>query len=127
MEPISLILAALMAGAAKGVGETAASAVKEAYSGLREALRKRWTTASAELSVDEYLEDPDSGSEVVEAQLARAGAAEDEKVLAAARSVLQLTDPAGAQAGKYTVTVTNSHGVQVGDHNTQSNQFGPTG
>jgi len=38
MEPISLILAALLAGVAKGAGQAATNAVQDAYTGLRDAL-----------------------------------------------------------------------------------------
>jgi len=36
---------------------------------------------------------------------------------------MDLVDQAGARAGKYHVTVTNSKGVQIGDGNIQVNQF----
>jgi hypothetical protein len=32
-------------------------------------------------------------------------------------------DPAGAKSGKYTVTISNSKGVYVGDHGIQVNRF----
>ena len=38
---------------------------------------------------------------------------------------MALVDAAGSQSGKYTVDVRGSQGVQVGDHNTQTNTFGP--
>jgi RIP homotypic interaction motif len=37
---------------------------------------------------------------------------------------MDLVDKAGSRAGKYLVTVHGSQGVQVGDHNTQTNIFG---
>ncbi len=45
--------------------------------------------------------------------------------MAAAQALLRLVDAAGYQAGKYNVTVTDSQGVQTGDHNVQNNTFGP--
>ncbi|WP_275423717.1 RIP homotypic interaction motif-containing protein [Virgisporangium ochraceum] len=36
-----------------------------------------------------------------------------------------MAEAAPTNAGKYTVTVTGSQGVQVGDSNTQTNTFGP--
>ena len=38
---------------------------------------------------------------------------------------MNLVDEAGSRTGKYAVTVRDSQGVQVGDHNTQTNTFGP--
>ncbi|WP_340682653.1 hypothetical protein [Amycolatopsis coloradensis] len=43
--------------------------------------------------------------------------------MATALKVLELTDPDGAQAGKYRVLLHGNKGVQVGDHNTQTNTF----
>lgn len=43
--------------------------------------------------------------------------------MAAALKVLELTDPDGSQAGKYRVVLRGNKGVQVGDHNTQTNTF----
>jgi len=40
MEPISLILAALLAGVVKGAGESAANAVQDACGGLRDPVHK---------------------------------------------------------------------------------------
>ena len=37
---------------------------------------------------------------------------------------MRLLDAQGTQAGKYVVTVQDSQGVQIGDHNTQVNSFG---
>jgi len=36
---------------------------------------------------------------------------------------MKLIDEAGSRAGKYTVDVRGSQGVQVGDRNTQHNEF----
>ena len=38
MDPVSLIVAALVAGVSAGVGDTATTAVKDAYQGLRSLL-----------------------------------------------------------------------------------------
>ena len=40
-----------------------------------------------------------------------------------ASALMKLVDDAGARAGKYNVTVTNSKGVQTGDGNIQVNRF----
>jgi hypothetical protein len=40
-----------------------------------------------------------------------------------AQAVVDLLGQQGSKAGKYGVTITGSKGVQVGDHNTQTNTF----
>jgi hypothetical protein len=37
--------------------------------------------------------------------------------------LLALLDPTGTRAGKYMVDLRGAQGVQVGDHNTQTNTF----
>lgn len=49
--------------------------------------------------------------------------AADSGVAAELRQVLVSLDPVGAQAGKYAVDLREAKGVQVGDHNTQTNHF----
>ena len=44
-------------------------------------------------------------------------------LVAAAKAVMDLVDAAGARAGKYNVTIHGGQGIQIGDHNTQTNTF----
>jgi hypothetical protein len=80
-------------------------------------------SAQIEASVVELAARPDdeASADVVRAQVRRA-LTEDADL--AATLVRMLAD-AGAIGGDRSVTVTGSQGVQVGDHNTQTNTFGP--
>lgn len=130
MEPISLILGALLAGATKGAGEASGTAIKDAYAGLRDALKRRFTAASpsrsqpAETALTGYLSDPDAWRPALETYLRQAAADKDQEIIDAAVRVMAAADPDGARAGKYTIDLTGAQGVQVGDHNTQTNHFG---
>lgn len=124
MEPISLILAALLAGVVTGVGQSAATTVQDAYAGLRDALKRRLAgKPAAQDAVEQYVKDPEAWKDNLEIHLKQAGAEQDRAILDAAVSVLRLADPAGANAGKYAVNLAGAQGVQVGDHNRQSNVF----
>lgn len=126
MEPISLILAALLAGVATGVGQTAANAVQDAYAGLRDALKRRLAgKLAAQDALEQYVVDPEEWKGNLEVHLRQAGADQDRAVLQAAALVMQLTDPVGASTGKYTVNLAGAQGVQIGDHNQQNNVFNP--
>jgi hypothetical protein len=126
MEPISLILAALLAGVAKGAGQSAANAVQDAYRGLRDALKRRLAgKPAAQDALERYTNDPEAWKGNLEVHLKQAGADQDRAVLDAASSVMRLSDPAGASAGKYNVNLAGARGVQVGEGNTQTNYFGP--
>jgi len=126
MEPISVILAALLAGVVKGAGQSAASAVQDAYTGLRDALKRRLAAKPAALdAVEQYTKDPEAWKDNLEVHLKQARADQDQAVLDAAASVMRQVDPDGARAGKYNVNLAGAQGVQVGDANTQTNYFGP--
>jgi hypothetical protein len=126
VDPISLILGALLAGATKGSGEAANAAIVDAYGGFRDALKRRLAgKRAAQAAVEEYTVDPDSWRTVAEAYLGQAEAEKDKALLDAASAVLSAADPAGASDGKYAVQILGAHGVQVGDHNTQTNHYGP--
>jgi hypothetical protein len=55
------------------------------------------------------------------AALIETGAASDPAVVEAAQQLMALLDAAGTQSGKYLVELRGVQGVQVGDHNTQTN------
>lgn len=124
MDPVSLIVGALAAG----VGDVAKAAVQDAYDGLKRLLAARFAgRAPAEVALAHYEADPQTWRPPLAKELADSGAAADPAVLAAARAVLELVDPAGARTGKYQVDLSGAQGVQVGEHNSQVNLFGPAG
>ncbi len=61
VDPVTLIQAALAAGAVAGVGESATAAVKDAYTGLRGLVARRLAgKPSAEVALAEHEQDPDT-------------------------------------------------------------------
>jgi hypothetical protein len=116
MDPISLIIAALAAGAIAGVKDTAGQAVKDAYAGLKALLRRRFTgNRQAEAVLDQSERQPDADQALLAQHLRDAGAGDDEELIRAAQAVLEKADPAGARAGKYNVRITGGKGIVVGD------------
>jgi hypothetical protein len=104
-----LIVAALAAGAASGVGATASQVVKDAYAGLKAlVLRKVGGTEVGRVAVEQHAADPETWKTPVAKAITDAGAADDPAVVEAARRVMELVDPAGAAAGKYVVNITAS-------------------
>jgi hypothetical protein len=125
MDPVTLILTALAAGAALGVKDTASQAVKDAYDGLKTLVKTHFGgRADGELVLARYEEAPETWKDPLAAELVAAGVSDDAALVAAAQALMALADPAGSQAGKYTVQVLGGQGVQVGDHNIQRNVFG---
>jgi hypothetical protein len=124
MDPVTLILTALAAGAALGVKDTASSAVKDAYNGLKALVKRRFGgRTDGELVLARYEEAPETWKGRLAAELAAVGAGDDTGLVAAAQALMKLIDEAGSESGKYVVTVRESRGVQVGDRNTQTNTF----
>jgi hypothetical protein len=128
MDPITLIVAALAAGASTGalsaLQDDVKDAVKFSYSKLRGMLTKRVAgNPGAELTLAEYETDPATWEGPLTAKLKQVGAADDADLVAAAKALMELVDQSGARAGKYNVTIKHAKGVQVGDGNIQVNRF----
>lgn len=127
MDPVSLVIAALVAGAAAGFGKVASDVVTDAYSTLKSGLKRLFGTANdseGAALVDAVSNEPQSDTKALRVKLDQIDVADKEDLIKAAQDVLAKADPAGHAAGKYTVTVSNSQGVVTGDHSTQTNTFG---
>jgi hypothetical protein len=126
MDPITLIVAALAAGAASALQDGASATVKDAYTRLTALVKNRFAhRPKGELVLAEHEVAPQTWEAPLVAELSAAGAEGDADLVAAAQALMSLVDEAGARSGKYVVAVHNSQGVQVGDHNTQTNTFEP--
>jgi hypothetical protein len=126
MDPVTLIVTALAAGAASALQDGAAQAVKDAYARLKGLVKRRFAARpKGELVLAEHEVAPQTWQAPLAAELSAAGAESDADLVAAAQALMSLVDEAGSRSGKYAVTVSDSQGVQVGDHNTQTNTFGP--
>jgi len=92
MDPITLIVTALVQGAAKA----ATDLVPDAYKGLQELLRQRFAgKPAAGIVLDEHASDPQTYEAPLRKQLEQAALAQDPEVLALARQLLeQLKAPA---------------------------------
>jgi hypothetical protein len=124
MDPITLIVTALAAGAALGMRDTASSAVKDAYTGLKALTRKRLAARpDGELVLARHEQVPETWRASLMAELDQAGAGNDSGLVAAAEALMSLVDEAGARDGKYSADVRGAQGVQIGNHNTQHNVF----
>jgi hypothetical protein len=123
MDPITLIVTALAAGAALGVKDTASAMVRDAYAGLKALVRKRLGDGpGTELVLANHEQAPETWQAPLMAELAETGADRDRDLIAAAQALLDLVGKAGGSR-KYTVDVRGAQGVQVGEHNRQDNFF----
>jgi len=126
MDPVTVIATALTAGAASALQDGASAVVKDAYAQLKALVKARFADRpKGELVLAEYEAAPQTWEAPLAAELSAAGAERDADLLAAAQVLMSLVDEEGTRSGKYLVTVHDSQGVQVGDHNTQTNTFSP--
>ncbi|MHA5053652.1 hypothetical protein [Streptomyces sp. SD15] len=112
IEPVTLILNALAAGAAGGV----TAAVTDAYIGLKNLLLRRFRDDPDATAALNSRQEPDRLRELLQS-------VDDPEILRAATAVLELTDPEGSKTGKYQVTVNDSRGVTIGDKNQITQHF----
>lgn len=117
MDPISLVVAALAAGAAAGLTDTARSAVGDAYASLKARLRRHIAgDRDAQNRLDELERQPGADAGPLAERLRSTAADSDRELIATARAVLERLDPQGARAGKYDVRISGGKGIVVGDH-----------
>lgn len=129
MDPVTLIVAALVAGASAGLKDTATVAIKDAYAGLKSLIRHRFQDSHAaassavhnEISAIEQGQQTDTGA--LHSALKGAGADQDGDLVRAAADMLKRLDPTGAAAGKYNVTISGGKGIVVGNEGSVSMTF----
>jgi hypothetical protein len=125
MDPITLIVTALAAGAASALQDDAKGAVGAALARLRALAKKRLGgRPGGEFVLAQHEQKPDVYAGPLEDELKESRADADTEQVSAAQELMKLVDAQGAAAGRYVVNVQNSSGVQVGDHNSQVNNFG---
>ncbi|MFD3588361.1 hypothetical protein [Streptomyces sp. NPDC058683] len=98
MDPVSLVVAAVVAGATAGLKEQAQSAVRDAYLGLKNLIVRRH---GVEVGAVERQPDAEAEQESLREHLSAAGVGDDLSVLAAAHEVVKAVrehDAAAARA-----------------------------
>jgi hypothetical protein len=109
MDPISLIVMALVAGASTGLKDSATEAVKDAYNGLKGLLQQKFGShPQVEKALAEIDTSPEAAGEALRAGLAGTGANEDKELVVASQALMAEHDPEGTAAGKYDVQIGNA-------------------
>lgn len=116
MEPVTLILTALVAGAAKAAGDAA----PDAYKGLKALIQKKFAGKPvAEAMLEEHEKDPETYAAPLKKNLVEAGADQDEEILKAAQALLDKIkeQPGGQEIINQTQTNTASGNTVSGNFN----------
>ena len=111
MEPVTLILSALATGAAKAAGDAA----PDAYTALKELIKRKFASKpQAEMVLEEHEKDPQTYEAPLTKKLVEAGADKDEEIIKKAQDLLKSSNPQEAAQGKYNINAEQIKGI-VGD------------
>ena len=125
MEPTSIILTALLAGATAAAKDTASQAIKDGYQGLKTLIQNRFSDKpAAQTALTEYEQDADTWRKPLEKSLAESGANQDEAIIRQAQALLKLVKPQQAAQGKYNVQIGEGKGTVIGDNAQVIQNFG---
>lgn len=118
MDPITVIVAALVGGAAAGAKDVATEAIKDAYAGLKALVVRRFgQKADVADAVAKVEQKPDSKprQEMLREELETAGAEHDPEVVKQAQALLDLLKKEGALSeAQYQITVSGSGAAAAG-------------
>jgi hypothetical protein len=111
MEPVSLIVGALAAGAVAGTTAIADEAVRDSYKGLKILVQRKLAgNGDAELVLAKHEQKPEVWKEPLKAELIEAAADQDQEIIKAAEKLITLVNN---QIGSQTID-NRSGGVYLG-------------
>ena len=118
MDPSTVIVNAVVAGAALALKDVTSNVVKGAYAGLKQLIIDKYGKKGLiEQSLKNVEDDPESvpRQSLLEEELQKAGAAQDEQLLEAAKALLEKADPEGTRQGNYVLSLrAGDKSIQIG-------------
>jgi hypothetical protein len=126
MDPVSLIVAALVAGLTAGVSDTTKTAVADTYQALKARLMpKVENNEDAKNALVALEKKPDSeGRQLsLKEEFTNLNIDQDTELVHMAQAFLERIDEIGAQSGKYVINIQNAHGMVIGDNNSVKQTF----
>ena len=135
MDPISIVTTALINGASKALKDTANQAVKDAYLGLKVLISNQWSNSGsgdkasssqnseAEILIKNLEDNPEVFQIPIEQKLPSVIPNPDQQLIEHAQQLIELLNDAEPESSHLKVEITDSKGVQVGNHNKQLNNF----
>jgi len=127
MDPVTLVVSALIGGLTAGLTDTAKAATKDMYDALKARLMKKAeTNEDAQDAIAKVEKQPESKArqELLKEELGKLSLDNDEELLKLAQSLLDALKESSDKAGKYNVDVQNSQGIVIGDNPNVTQNFG---
>ncbi|MDE1674773.1 hypothetical protein [Nocardia gipuzkoensis] len=114
-----MVVAALAAGAAAGLTDTAKKAVGDAYQAMKSLVVRRYDSVEAEIVGIEKDPHQELRRQLLAAELMKVGAGDDQELLAAAKALLLVIhehEPAAAESvGVRLTRVAAGHEIEIAD------------
>ena len=108
MDPLSLIVAALTAGAAAAAKDTAGAAIKDGYQELKTLLQRKLAgNQAATVVLEEHAKDPDTFDAPLRKKLAEAAIDQDPEIRQAAQMLLEQAKAVPGATTVITQTISN--------------------
>jgi hypothetical protein len=104
MDPLSLILAALLAGATKA----AEGVAQDAYNGLKALIKRKFDSQNKSDSsalLDKYEQKPEKTKPLLEDELLEAGVDKDVEIIQLAQKLMEQLNPQEAAEGKFSIQI----------------------
>ncbi len=118
MEPVSLIVGALTAGAAMAAQQVGKTAVKDSYEGLKKLIVNRFQKEknnTGEMAVEQFEAKPEIWEAPLKDALVETNANQDDAIIKAAQDLMALIEPKQAAMGKFNVQAQNIQGMVQAD------------
>ena len=127
MDPVTLIVSALLGGLTTGLTDTAKAATKDIYDALKSRLMKKAEKhEDAQDAIVKIEKQPDSKArqELLKEELGKLELDQDDELLKLAKSLLDALKASENNGGNYKVDIQNSQGIIVGDNANVTQNFG---
>jgi hypothetical protein len=106
MDTLTLVITALTTGSTASVRDTASESLKDAYSGLKTLIQRKFAgKPAAEIALAQYEAKPDVWRTPLEEELREAEISQDENIIKTAQWLMTLTQPQQAVQGKFDVQI----------------------
>lgn len=126
MDPVTLILTALTAGATASMKDTASLVVKDSYNGLKALIQSKFENKpKAQAVLLDHEKDPETYEKPLKKVLTEEHVDQDKDIVEFAQKVMAQVQPQQAAMGKYNVQITgNVQGSAIGDNQQVTMHFG---
>lgn len=127
MDPITLVVAAFVAGLSSGVTEVAKVTVMDTYKAFKERLAiKTAVSDDAKDALEKVEKEPQSKArqDFLKEELVKLRVDNDQQLIEMAKTLLEQFEQLGTKSGKYNISISTGEGIIIGDGSQVTQYFG---